>query len=69
MRVGYIGLGNMGKPMASHLAPAGFETTVFDLAQDRVEALQNDLDLFLPPSQPRHARTPSRSFWRASPRP
>ncbi len=39
MRVGYIGLGNMGKPMASHLAPAGFETTVFDLAPDRVEAL------------------------------
>jgi 3-hydroxyisobutyrate dehydrogenase len=39
MRVGYIGLGNMGKPMASHLAPAGFETTVFDLAPDPVKAL------------------------------
>ncbi|MAG31853.1 MAG: 6-phosphogluconate dehydrogenase [Deltaproteobacteria bacterium] len=39
MRVGYIGLGNMGKPMASHLAPAGFETTVFDLVPDSVEAL------------------------------
>ncbi len=39
MRVGYIGLGNMGNPMASHLAPAGFETTVFDLVPDSVKAL------------------------------
>ena len=39
MRVGYIGLGSMGKPMASHLAPAGFETTVFDLVPESVEAL------------------------------
>jgi 3-hydroxyisobutyrate dehydrogenase len=39
MRVGYIGLGNMGKPMASHLAPAGLETTVFDLAPGPVKAL------------------------------
>jgi len=39
VRVGYIGLGNMGKPMASHLAPAGFETTVFDLVPDSVKAL------------------------------
>lgn len=39
MRVGYIGLGSMGKPMASHLAPAGFETTVFDLVPESVKAL------------------------------
>jgi len=39
MRVGYIGLGNMGKPMASNLAPAGFETTVFDLVPEAVEAV------------------------------
>jgi len=39
MRVGYIGLGNMGLPMSSHLAPAGFETTVFDLVPDAVKAL------------------------------
>mgnify|MGYP001819045448 FL=1 len=39
MRVGYIGLGNMGQPMASHLAPAGFETTVFDLVPAAVQAL------------------------------
>jgi 3-hydroxyisobutyrate dehydrogenase len=30
-RVGYIGLGDMGKAMASRLVPAGFATTVFDL--------------------------------------
>lgn len=39
MKVGYIGLGNMGKPMASHLAPAGFETTVFDIAAEPVAEL------------------------------
>lgn len=39
MRVGYVGLGNMGQPMASNLAPAGFETTVFDLVPESVEAL------------------------------
>lgn len=31
LRAGFIGLGNIGKPMASHLAPAGFETTLFDI--------------------------------------
>jgi 3-hydroxyisobutyrate dehydrogenase len=30
-RVGFIGLGNIGKPLASHLAPAGFETTIYDI--------------------------------------
>ncbi len=39
LRVGYIGLGDMGRPMASHLAPAGFETTVFDLEASRVKEL------------------------------
>jgi len=31
MRVGFIGIGNMGWPMASHIAQAGHELTVFDL--------------------------------------
>lgn len=39
MRVGYIGLGDMGKPMASHLAPAGFETSVCDLDESKVQEL------------------------------
>jgi 3-hydroxyisobutyrate dehydrogenase len=30
-RVGYIGLGDMGKAMASNLAPKGFDARVFDL--------------------------------------
>jgi 3-hydroxyisobutyrate dehydrogenase len=39
IRVGFIGLGNMGKPVAAHLAPAGFETTVHDLAPEPVAEL------------------------------
>ena len=39
MRIGYVGLGDMGGPMASHLAPAGFETTVFDLDVAKVQEL------------------------------
>jgi 3-hydroxyisobutyrate dehydrogenase len=39
IRTGFIGLGNMGKPVAAHLAPAGFETTVHDLSPDPVAEL------------------------------
>jgi len=39
IRAGFIGLGNMGKPVAAHLAPAGFETTVHDLASEPVAEL------------------------------
>jgi 3-hydroxyisobutyrate dehydrogenase-like beta-hydroxyacid dehydrogenase len=39
IRVGFIGLGNQGKPIAAHLAPAGFETTVYDIADDPVREL------------------------------
>jgi 3-hydroxyisobutyrate dehydrogenase-like beta-hydroxyacid dehydrogenase len=39
IRVGFIGLGNQGKPIAAHLAPAGFETTVYDLAEEPVREL------------------------------
>ena len=39
LRVGFIGLGNIGLPMAEQLVPAGFETVVHDLAQQPVEAL------------------------------
>jgi 3-hydroxyisobutyrate dehydrogenase len=31
IRAGFIGLGNQGKPIARHLAPAGLETTVYDI--------------------------------------
>jgi len=33
-KVGFIGLGIMGKPMASHLAKAGIDLTVCDLDGD-----------------------------------
>ncbi len=39
IRVGFIGLGNQGKPIAAHLAPAGFETTVYDIAEAPVAEL------------------------------
>lgn len=39
LRVGFIGLGNQGKPIAAHLAPAGFETTVYDIAEAPVQEL------------------------------
>lgn len=31
-KIGFIGLGNIGKPMADNVARAGFEMTVFDIA-------------------------------------
>lgn len=39
IRVGFIGLGNQGLPIAAHLAPAGLETTVYDIAPEPVEQL------------------------------
>jgi 3-hydroxyisobutyrate dehydrogenase len=35
MRVGFIGIGNMGWPMAANIAKAGHDLTVFDLDQER----------------------------------
>ena len=38
MRVGFVGLGNMGVPMAANLLRAGHAVTVFDLDPARVKA-------------------------------
>jgi 3-hydroxyisobutyrate dehydrogenase len=38
-RVAFIGLGNMGAPMAQNLIKAGFSLTVFDLVKDAVDQL------------------------------
>ena len=38
-RVGFIGLGNQGKPIAANLVAAGFETAVFDVAPAPVAEL------------------------------
>lgn len=40
-KVGFIGLGRMGGPMATNLAKNGFDLTVFDLQQSSVAALKS----------------------------
>ncbi len=39
MRVGFIGLGLMGKPMAGHIVKAGYKVTVHNRSQGAVDAL------------------------------
>ncbi|WP_080875997.1 NAD(P)-binding domain-containing protein [Oceanobacillus timonensis] len=39
MRVGFIGLGIMGKPMAKNIIKDGFETYLFDLSSDAINEL------------------------------
>lgn len=39
MRIGYVGLGSMGAPMARNLAAAGHDLLVYDLDTSRVEEL------------------------------
>ncbi|MAC81286.1 MAG: 3-hydroxyisobutyrate dehydrogenase [Rhodobacteraceae bacterium] len=41
MKIGFIGLGNMGAPMAANLAKAGHEVTGFDTAGVTVEGVSN----------------------------
>jgi hypothetical protein len=38
--LGFIGLGNMGAPMASRLIAAGYRLTVFDARREAIEALR-----------------------------
>lgn len=38
--IGFVGLGNMGQPMASRLADAGYALTVYDVRSDVLEALR-----------------------------
>ncbi len=40
MKIGFIGLGNMGRPMASNLVRKGFSVRVHDVDRDRVRALE-----------------------------
>ncbi|MDP3721910.1 MAG: NAD(P)-binding domain-containing protein, partial [Candidatus Omnitrophota bacterium] len=39
LRVGFIGLGTMGAPMATHLAKAGFPLTVWNRTVSKMEPL------------------------------
>ncbi|WP_273203149.1 3-hydroxyisobutyrate dehydrogenase [Marinobacter subterrani] len=41
-KITFIGLGNMGGPMASNLVKAGHDVTVFDLSKDAVSALVSE---------------------------
>ena len=38
-KIGYVGLGNMGGGMASHLVASGYDVTVYDLRVEAVQAL------------------------------
>jgi len=40
MKIGFIGLGIMGKPMAKNLIKAGYELVVMDLNKKVVEELR-----------------------------
>ena len=40
MRIGFIGLGNMGAPMAQNLAKAGFEVFGFDTQDVKVDLIK-----------------------------
>ena len=40
MRIGYIGLGNMGSPLASRVVSGGFALSVFDVRPDAVVPLE-----------------------------
>lgn len=42
MNIAFIGLGNMGAPMASNLVKAGHDVTVFDLVESAMQALESE---------------------------
>jgi 3-hydroxyisobutyrate dehydrogenase len=41
-RLGFIGLGVMGRPMAGHLASAGYALTVYDINEDSLSRLTSE---------------------------
>ena len=40
MKVGFIGLGNMGNPMAANVLTAGYDMTVYDIRWEKGENLE-----------------------------
>ncbi len=56
MKVGFIGTGNMGNPMAANLVRAGHEVTVHDLRQEAainlLEMTIQDLLCLIEPCRP-----------------
>ena len=55
-KIGFIGLGIMGKPMALNLIKAGYELTVYDIVAERMEELRQGRR----PARARRARTSPR---------
>ena len=39
-KVGFVGLGNMGRPMAENLVKKGFDTMVYDIRREPLEVLE-----------------------------
>lgn len=50
--VGFIGLGIMGKPMAGHLAKAGYDVVIHTLNRQTIERLTGESDRFIAASSP-----------------
>lgn len=40
-KVSFVGIGNMGAPMAAHLIERGFDVTVFDVRREAVREFVN----------------------------
>lgn len=51
-RVGFIGLGVMGTPMAGHLARAGYRVTAYDIDRQRVDGVVSRYDTIRPADAP-----------------
>jgi len=49
MKIGFIGLGNMGAPMAANLAGAGHDVTGFDTVPVRIKEWNTGQDLWIAP--------------------
>jgi 2-hydroxy-3-oxopropionate reductase len=52
-KIGFIGLGIMGKPMARHLANAGYRLVIHNRSQDDVDLLLGESEAFVAASSPR----------------
>jgi 3-hydroxyisobutyrate dehydrogenase len=49
-RIGFVGLGNMGAPMAGHLSRAGFRLAVADVSTQAIERLRARVECDVPAS-------------------
>ena len=51
MKVGFIGVGNIGKPMAEQLAQLPFELTVFDVSSAATDAFASKAKVAASPAE------------------